>query len=361
MAAPSRTAQFTRLHKILKKHYTPTLPDPGRSLLENLLFASCLENAHAAAAEEAFAALVHNFFDLNEVRVSSVRELAEVMASLPDPQAAATRVKRVLQSVFEATYSFDLEGLKKMNQGPAVEKLEKIDGATKFSVAYVIQASLGGHSIALDSGTLGAMYVADVATEEETTAGVVAGLERAIPKSSGAEFASLLHQLGADFTAHPYNPALHAILLEINPEAKSRLPSRRAAKKAEAPPAEEREKTKKAAAKAPAEEKSPADGKKKGTGKKSGEPAEATAAAPKKEKHAAEKEAAKSPPAEKEKSKEKRTEKEKRAEPRKEEAARKPAATKKPASDKKHPETAKGKHAGEKMSASEGLSKRKPR
>ncbi len=75
MAAPSRTAQFTKLHKILKKRFTPVAPDPNRSVLEHLLFASCLENAHPGAAEEAFAALVHTFFDWNEIRVSSVREL----------------------------------------------------------------------------------------------------------------------------------------------------------------------------------------------------------------------------------------------------------------------------------------------
>jgi hypothetical protein len=357
MAASNRTAQFTRLQKILKKHFTPVLPDASRSLLENLLFACCLENAHYAAAEEAFAALVHNFFDLNEVRVSSIRELAEVMASLPDPQAAATRVKRVLQSVFEATYSFDLEALKKLNQGPAVERLEKIDGTTKFSVAYAIQASLGGHSVAIDAGTLGAMYVADLVSEEDIAGGVVPGLERAIPKAGGAEFASLLHQLGADFTAHPYTPALHAILLEINPDAKSRLPSRRAAKR-ETPPAEEAEKGKKAAAKPAADEgkKKPAPAK-----KKADQPPEPAPAAQKKEKAGHDKETAKVAPPEKEKHKEKRSEKEKPAEARKEEAARKPAAAKKPA-DKKHAEGAKGKHAaGEKQSASEGLSKRKPR
>ncbi len=65
MAALSRTAQFTRLHKILARHYKPVAPDTKRSVLEHLLFACCLENAHYNAAEEAFAALVDSFFDWN--------------------------------------------------------------------------------------------------------------------------------------------------------------------------------------------------------------------------------------------------------------------------------------------------------
>lgn len=233
MALSSRTAQYNNLHKILKKRYKPVIAPPDRPVLETLLFGCCLENAHYEAADEAFAAMVHNFFDFNEVRVSSVRELSEVMARLPDPSVTAGRVKRILQEVFEATYSFELEDLRKQNLGPAVERLEKLGGTTRFSVAYVVQATLGGHSIPIDSGTLQALHVVDLVTDEDVQAGVVPGLERAIAKNKGEEFGSLLHQLGADFTANPYAPALHELLLQINPEAQARLPKRRAAKAAE--------------------------------------------------------------------------------------------------------------------------------
>ncbi len=232
MAASSRTAQFSRLHKILKKYYTPVAPALNRSVLEHLLFASCLENAHYPVAEEAFAALVHTFFDWNEIRVSSVRELSEVASGLPDPAAAAHRVKRILQSVFEATYSFDLEELRKQNLGPAVERLEKVEGTSKFSIAYVVQTALSGHAIPIDSGTARALRLLDMATDEDVAAGAIPGLDRAIPKNSGIEFGSLVHQLGADFVGAPYSPALHTILLEIEPKAKDHLPSRRAPKRA---------------------------------------------------------------------------------------------------------------------------------
>jgi endonuclease-3 len=231
MAPSSRSAQFTKLHKILKKHYRPVAVDPERPVLEHLLFACCLENARHAAAEEAFAAMVEAFFDWNEIRVSSVRELAEVMARLPDPPAAAGRLKRVLQHVFEESYSFDLEDLRKKNLGPAIDALKKIDGTTPFSVAYVVQAALGGHAIPLDAGSLEVMRILSLATDEDVAGGEVPGLERAIAKSSGVEFASLLQQLGVDFAENPFAPDLREKLLEIDPEAKSRLPKRGARKK----------------------------------------------------------------------------------------------------------------------------------
>ena len=153
-----------------------------------------------------------------------MRELAEVMARLPDPPAAAGRLKRVLQHVFEDSYSFDLEDLRKKNLGPAIESLKKIDGSTTFSVVYVVQAVLGGHAIPLDAGSLEVMRILDLATDEDVANGVIPGLERTIAKSSGIEFASLLQQLGADFTENPFAPELREKLLEIDPEAKSRLP-----------------------------------------------------------------------------------------------------------------------------------------
>lgn len=244
MSAPSRAAQFGKLYRILKRYYSPVAPDPNRPVLEQLLYGCLLENAPYAAADEAYAALVHGFFDWNEIRVTTVRELAEVMPRLPDPPAAANHIKRVLQNVFEATYAFDLEELRKVNLGTAAERLKKIDGATPFAVAYVIQASLGGHSIPIDSGTLRALHVVNLVSQENVNQGVVPGLERAIAKSKGIEFGSLLHQLGADYVADPYSSHLREILVQIDPAAETRLPKRRAKKSppqaelAVAPPAD---------------------------------------------------------------------------------------------------------------------------
>jgi endonuclease-3 len=228
MATTNRTALILKLHKVLRKHYHPIEPDRERPALEHLLLACCLEDARYEAAEAAFAALRSSFFDWNEVRVSTINELAEAVKSLPEPQAAAARVRRILQSVFEATYSFDLEGLKKQNLGPALQKLEKTPGTSPFVVAYAVQAALGGHSIPLYRGALDALSIVGLGTADLESAG--AGLERAIPKNKGPEFTSLLHQIGADLVASPHSPSLHKIFLEVAPDAKERLPKRGAKK-----------------------------------------------------------------------------------------------------------------------------------
>jgi hypothetical protein len=225
MATPNRAALLTKMHKVLKKHYTP-VPMPERPLLEHLLYACCLENASYSAADKAYAAVSTSFFDWNEVRVSTVKELAEAMHMLPEPQAAAANLKRILQSVFESAYAFEIEALKKQNLGQAQQTLAKYEGATPFGVAYVTQAALGGHSIPLDRGLLAVFAVLGLASEQDQAAHTVPGLERAIPKNKGVEFGSLAHQLAAEMVANPYSPSLHKLLLEIAPDAKDQLPKR---------------------------------------------------------------------------------------------------------------------------------------
>jgi endonuclease III len=273
MASVSRTTQFAKVHKILKKCYKPVTCDTNRSVLEHLLFACCLEDAHYEAAEEAFAALVHSFFDWNEVRVTSIAELSEVMACLPDPRAAANRLKRILHAVFEATYTFDLEEHRKKNLGPTVKWLEKLDGSSPFVVSCVVQAALGGHAIPIDAGTMRVLRLLDLVTDKDVEAGAVPGLERAIAKSKGVEFGALLHQLGADFTANPYAPALRETLLQINPDIKDNLPKRRVDKPARKPDEAEAEPV----APAEPERTAPAAKKKAAEVQKPAEPAEAAA------------------------------------------------------------------------------------
>jgi endonuclease III len=257
MATINRSALINKMHKVLKKHYKP-VPIPQRPALEHLLYACCLENAHFEAADKAYAALSTAFFDWNEVRVSTVKELAEVMHMLPDAAAAASSLKHVLQTVFEATYSFDIESLKKLPLGQAQQKLQKYNGVTRFAVDYMTQAALGGHAIPLDRGLLEVFGILGLATEQERAAHSVPGLERAIPKNKGVEFGSLAHQLGADLVHGPTSPNLHKVLLEIAPDCKERLPKRGAkpAKPPEATPEKAKSKPAESAkpVRAPAEE-----------------------------------------------------------------------------------------------------------
>ncbi len=125
MAVSARATLLTKTHTVLKKHYKP-IPPEERSVLDQVIFALLLEDTSYEAAAAAFDRLRTDYHDWNEVRVCSIRDLTESMPMLADPPRTAGHVRGLLQTIFDKTYDFDLEGIRKLNLGKAVHFLEEL-------------------------------------------------------------------------------------------------------------------------------------------------------------------------------------------------------------------------------------------
>ena len=330
MSASKRANLIGKLNTALKKHYKPLPAQPARPLLEHVLYASLLEDAPADLADEGMAKCEQEFYDWNEVRVTTVTELAQVLSRLPEPMKAAQRLKSNLQAIFEEFYTFDLDHLKKENLGKAVNKFEKMPGMTPFVLSYTIQHGLGGHSIPVDYSAMVIMLSTEIATQPEAMAGKVPGLERAIPKSKGIEFSGLLHQAAVALNKSTKDKTARTLLDAVSKGSSKRLDEWLVSKKA----------AKKRAVKRKVEEKAAAEA----AAIAAAEEAK-NAAAKKKAKAAAKKETVKKEPAKKEAP-----------------APAKPAATKK-ADAKKTPapkKTAPAKSAKKPAKAAKKTAKKKP-
>src|SRR5208282_1814084 len=124
---------LTQLFTALKKSHPPA-NEEARPVLEQFVYALCREGATREQADRAFRGLRERFFDWNEVRVSSLRELEEVLSDLPDAEARAQRLLSFLQEVFETTYSFDLDGLHKKGLKQAAKQLSRYAAANDYIV-----------------------------------------------------------------------------------------------------------------------------------------------------------------------------------------------------------------------------------
>ncbi len=219
MSGSNRAKLIDKLHKALKKNYKGQPSQPSRPLLEHVLYASLLEDCPAELADEGMAKCEQDFFDWNEVRVTTVSELSQVLSRLPDPQRAATRLKGNLQSIFEEFYTFDLDHLKKENLGKAVNKFAEMPTMSSFVLGYTIQHGLGGHSIPLDYSAMVVMLITGIATQSEASSGKVPGLERAVPKNKGVEFSGLLHQCAVALHENPKDKLALQTLESVNKQA----------------------------------------------------------------------------------------------------------------------------------------------
>lgn len=197
--ATNKQRLLTQLFTVLKKRYPSADPEP-RPVLEQFIYSICREGTTRERADRAFRSLQERFYDWNEVRVSSVREVEEVLSELPRSESRAQRLILFLQEVFETTFSYDLEGLQKKGVKQAAKQLSRYQAANSFTVAWVTQQSLGGHAIPLDSpGLLALRRLGLLDGEQEDPEVVRASLEHLIPKVKGTLFSELLSSLADEF------------------------------------------------------------------------------------------------------------------------------------------------------------------
>lgn len=165
-------------------------------VLDQFIFALCRENATEAQAQAAFTRLKTMFFDWNEVRVSSTREIEEAMAGLSDTEPRAHRLLAFLQEVFEDRFSFDLEDVIKKGLKQGAKQLARFGAANDYVASWVVQRSLGGHAIPVDSATLRCsqrLGLIDRGMEDPETAR--GALEHLVTKAKGTTFTDCISNL----------------------------------------------------------------------------------------------------------------------------------------------------------------------
>lgn len=197
----------TGLAALKKKFPPPEVPEP-RPVLEEVLYAIVREGATPAEADAAFARIKQAFFDWNEIRVSSVPEVGDVLEGVPEAGLKAKQLVEFLQEHFERTYSFTLEDLEKKGLKQSAKQLAryKDKGVTDFVVAFVTQRALGGHAVPLDEPTIRVLTRLGVIEGEiDDLEAARASLEHYIPKAKGPEFTDVF-AMHADALCTPENP-----------------------------------------------------------------------------------------------------------------------------------------------------------
>jgi endonuclease-3 len=199
------------LHQILAMLAKPKSEgDKSAPVLEQFVYAICREGVTREQADRVYRHLRKELSDWNEIRVSTVREIAEIFAGLPHAERRAQRLIEFLQEVFETTYSFDLDSLQKKGVKHAAKHLSRYHAANDYAVAFVVQHSLGGHALPLDGPSqrvlvrLGLLDSEDGDCETQR-----ASLEHQIPKSRGPQFSDLISNL-AEEVCRPDEPLCSA-------------------------------------------------------------------------------------------------------------------------------------------------------
>src|SRR5262245_4180501 len=154
MSIAEKSREVQKIVSVLKKKYDAPARRDSMTVLETVIYAVLADGTTTAKADAAFHRLRNNYFDWNEVRVSALVELQEQLSDLPEPDQRAARLKGCLRFIFESTYGFDLEQLKKIPMKELAVRLEKMPGISDYLINRVIRDGLGGTAMPLDTAAV---------------------------------------------------------------------------------------------------------------------------------------------------------------------------------------------------------------
>ena len=219
MAAQNRATLFNKCLRTLKKTYEPQVPSTTRSVFEQVIFGTCLENASLQTAEDSYLRLTEDYLDWNELRVSSPRELAESFSNQEAPLEKARTLKSIIHAIFETEYNFELETLTRMTQTQAAKTLNSFNGMRPFIASHILQTSLKAHVIPLDTISIRAVTRLGLVDTNASIDKMNGNLKRLVSKNQGPLFCSLIRQLALDVCVADTPAIRKCALADICPTA----------------------------------------------------------------------------------------------------------------------------------------------
>lgn len=167
----------------------PEFADP----LEAMIYAMICEYTTDANAPRVYKRICSHFVDFNDLRVSRIEEIADVMDdSSPAAQKAAAMITHLLNQVYDRYDRMSLDVLKEGGKRQGRKELEEIDGISHFAVDYCFLTSLEGHAVPLKESMKAHLKAQECIHPESTDDEIRGFLERQVSASDGWAFYAFL-------------------------------------------------------------------------------------------------------------------------------------------------------------------------
>ncbi len=210
LKASERQAILQKLTTELRKKYGRKVPSHDFPVLESLLFAACLEDSSEESARSAYARLLESFFDLNEIRVSSIAEIEAALGDIENAEWKALRIRDTLQTVFEANYKYEFDQIRRKTQDAALRDLKSIRYATPFMKLFVLQNCCSCHVLPIDESILSLLKYLGLVGLDDSVNQAAEEIKSAVRKS---DTTTLCHYLRCVATDSKYRE--DALLSEV--------------------------------------------------------------------------------------------------------------------------------------------------
>lgn len=144
-----------------------------------LVFSFLLWESSTQRARPAMQRVASTFVDLNELRVSRVEDIVEVLGkTYPRGEERAMRLKASLHDIFSREHEVSLAKAASMGKREARKYLDSLSGMVPFVAGRVVLLSLGGHAFPLEDRSLAMLIEQGVLEPDTDLAKAVGILER---------------------------------------------------------------------------------------------------------------------------------------------------------------------------------------
>jgi endonuclease-3 len=135
---------------------------------------------------------------LNEARVSQVSELERAFPGRADSEWRGFRLRAVLQFVFEKSFTFEFESLKKKTLDLAVKQMARLKHATPFIRNYTLQSAVGAHILPIDDSMKRLLVWLGVVDPGQSEDDISESLKSSVRKADAATFCIAVRMAATD-------------------------------------------------------------------------------------------------------------------------------------------------------------------
>lgn len=195
LKSKEHSKRVQKLYGLLKRRFGKVEPEFYDNPLDAIVYAIVSENTTEAEARTAIKKIHNYFVNLNDIRVSRIDEIVDVLGI--DPLAAtdiASKVTTVLTAVFGKYNMVSLETLKKAGKRPARQMLAKINGISPFVLDYCVLTALQGHAIPLTKRMIEYLKTSQLVEANADEQQIQGFLTRQILAKDAYEFYALLRR-----------------------------------------------------------------------------------------------------------------------------------------------------------------------
>jgi endonuclease-3 len=227
MTFSQRAALLQKVRRACRKRFGKPVAEQSAEVPRQLMWFILLEESSEAAVREAIQRIDQEFVDLNELRVSLAKEIAQLMRGVAHAQRKAVRLTKLFNAMFLKHNRMDWDFLRSLGVRELRQYFERADGGDAVLGAAAVMMFSAGHAVPADADVRRVLGRLQLIEPEEDAAAVQGFLERAVTREHGYETWASLRRVAESACKVKAPSCSRCPLKAMCPTGEARLKARR--------------------------------------------------------------------------------------------------------------------------------------